>query len=223
MKILFLIFCWILLAQEDYDIKQILEKINESEKKIESLIFDFKQEIHFKQSNIKQILTGEVIYQKPTKLKVTHNQPEKQVVLFSKGKIWLWRPDEKKVYVEEANIEKLIQKLPKGIFPITENYKKLEERFDFILTNEEDSFYIIDLLPKKAVNESTPSFKSEDINLHIRLWVDKKDFFPYKSELEMQDRFRISTQIKNLLINKKIKADIFNPNFPKDTEIIESK
>lgn len=161
---------------------------------------------------------GQFWYQKPGRFRCEYLPPNQQVNLILDDVAYVYIPEIKQVEVyrfkpQDSPVKKLNQMLlgfgvsVKDVLDVYEVHTVPQE--------ETAASFVLQFLLKK---------KEEGLNFDkIKIWVDKENLQPLRLIFIEPEPNRDETQIdvKNLEFNKKIKPQVFKPDFPKDAEVIE--
>ncbi|MBN1900800.1 outer membrane lipoprotein carrier protein LolA [Candidatus Sumerlaeota bacterium] len=161
---------------------------------------------------------GQFWYQKPGRFRCEYLPPNQQVNLILDEVAYIYIPEIKQVEIYRFKPQDSpVKKLNQMLLGFGVSVKDVLEVYDVNAAPEEenDSTFVLQFNMKK---------KEEGLNFDkIKIWVDKEKLQPLRLVFiepePNKDETRI--EIKNLEFNKKLKAQVFKPDFPRDAEVIE--
>lgn len=193
-------------------LNELLEKIDQKDKEIVDLKFNFSQSVKIPLTKEEYKISGQVVHKKPGKLYLRilpqEKSPFPEQLVFSDGKkVWIYTPLYKRVIVEKWSALSKYQFVPEGIFNFVDSVKELKKNYELKLLEGESDSFLLSLVPRKRKN------------IEIRFWILNKSFLPKKTELSAET-VTIITEIKDIEINTNPKEEIFHFEPPPDVEIL---
>ncbi|HOJ86441.1 MAG: outer-membrane lipoprotein carrier protein LolA [Elusimicrobiales bacterium] len=193
-------------SQEKKETEQtpnIFDKMIEWDNKLKSLKANFNQEVIFKVAEMKQSVEGNIVFEKPDNIKITHAKPQKQIIIINSQKdITIIKPQDRQIIKSswekwKANLEPKL----KGLFDLG-NYSSLgkNSKIEF-----PDSFTI----------KITPKDSSYILTLKLN-----EKYFPIECELDLKDTV-IKTYLKDINIDSKIEKDEFEYKNKEKYEVLK--
>lgn len=187
---------------------QVIDELEKWDEKLNTLKSDFKQEVFFKEANIRQKVEGEIIYKKPNLLRIEHTSPSKQIIITDKVDIQVYKPEENQIYKMSWDYWKKTQNFS-SLFDFG-NYSELINKNEIKIEQSSNTIKV------QFTNKEKPSL------YEFTLFLSPKDFFPYQASLKVEDTY-IFTELFNTEINGKIEDKTFQLEKTKKTEVIELK
>lgn len=161
---------------------------------------------------------GQFWYQKPGRFRCEYLPPNQQVNLILDDKAYVYIPEIKQVEIYHFKPQDSpVKKLNQMLLGFGVSVKDVLDVYDVHTVPQEETAakFVLQFLLKK---------KEEGLNFEkIIMWLDKENLQPLRLVFIEPQPTRDETQIdlKNLEFNKKIKPQVFKPDFPKDAEVIE--
>ncbi|MBN1622583.1 MAG: outer membrane lipoprotein carrier protein LolA [Endomicrobiales bacterium] len=200
---------------KEISIDDILSRLENEDKKIESVRFSFHQEIQYTLTKEKQVTTGEVAFKKPDNLYLKQDKPVEQIFISDGKKIWIYTPQYGQLVVDSWKKWLKSGFVPSSIISFSSDWSELQKNYDFSYIGSEGNFYIILLKPNIKSKEM---FNPE--KWQLKLWIDSKDLVPYKVSLEGEN-VSIITKTRDYKINPELNKNMFEFKKPKGVETIE--
>ncbi len=192
-----------------YDINTIMIELENREKTLNTVQFDFKQEINFIQMNNKTTVVGEALFGKAGKLRITKSSPDNQVTVSDGKKVWVYNPKARQVW--EGSSKKWLESgvMPKGMVPLSNYVGDLRKNFDLSLVESDVSNEVRILAePKKKGLD----YKIE-LTVSTELWLPIKTFYSSGSA-------EVRTLLSKHQINPSTPESVFRFSVPKGTDVI---
>jgi len=192
---------------------EILDTLDEKEKTINDLQFNFTQTVTFELVKETHSVTGKLVFKKPNKI---YYQIPNQLVVSDGKKMWIHNLETNQVFVDLWKNWKGISYFIPGLFNPKGKITDLKKFYKFSLYKEEEDNYVLLLIPKEKVKASLdiPTEKFE-----FYLWISKKEFYPVKSRF-ISENIICDTEINNYEINISPKDEIFEYKIPESAEVL---
>lgn len=193
------------------DTREILEKIQKFQEKIQTIKVSFIQTNDFKMLKSPEVLKGTIYIKKPDKALYLYESPEKLYYLVKKGELLVYNPKKKEAYVQDVErYQTKIMKYMGAQLP----FKELEKKFDFETEIENEKIVHISFYPKKKSLQKKIS--------SLDFWVDEEALTIQKIELSETEGDRVRFEFKNWTINPELEDKIFEVKIPKGVKIKRS-
>ncbi len=211
--------CWLILGTflmaapgwAALSVNEVLDQLELKEGEIKTIRFTFEQAVTFSGMTSSSIVTGEGIYQKPEKFRITKKKPIEQWTITNGKKVWIYTPSYQQVW--EGKWQGWLQSvaIPKGLVPVGDFVNELRGQFDISLAtpSKEDP----------AVCSLTAIPKDPSQTFHLELTVSTDSWLPIKTVFTSESAI-IVTHVSNIVLNEEVKQDIFSFQPPKGTEIV---
>lgn len=190
------------------DEEKIIAELKKWDEKLNTLKSDFRQEVFFKQAQIRQKVEGSIAYKKPDKLRIEHFSPNKQIIVTDKVEIQVYKPEDAQIY-----------KMPWDLWKKNQNFSQILDfgNYSEIMKNNKiDIFKSSTTIKIQLKNKQNPSLYT------LTLSLSPENFFPYQSSLEVEDTV-INTELYKTEINGNLDDKIFKLEKAEKAEIIEIK
>lgn len=190
---------------------EVVDKTQAAYGRLKSLKARFSQEAYLSSMDISELSTGEVWFVKPGRMKWHYRDPEEQIFVVRDENVWLYQVSEKQVVIDQFS-RILISDLPvaflMGIGDLKKDFEVLKA-----CENKDDGSYLLELRPKKEMQEKDGQLKS------FMLVVDRAGFIPKGARVS-----DIGSNINTILFaeiheNPEIEESEFKTDFPSGTDI----
>ncbi len=195
-------------ADDNNSLTDILGRMERADETARVIRFDFKQVINFKITGEKQSKSGEIIFQKPDKIRIWQKTPAEQLFTGNGKKIWVYTPSYKQVVVENWKNWRKNNDLAYSFISIAESFREFKKKYNFKLIPGKDKYIHLTLVSKSG---GLPP---------MELLVDNDLFIPITTKVFLENT-EVATDITEIQLNPLIKSDLFNFKVPKGTEVIE--
>ncbi len=205
-KFLFLIFFSSFLFSEE-TIEKLLEEMQKTQEKIETIKADFNQKKVSKVFSTPQYLKGIIYFKKPDFIRWEYQEPEPFITFVEKEEFKVYYPSLKKLKLGK------IGRLRGRVFSILfaqEPLQKLKNHFIIELRKKREEDILI-LIPQ--------TFKLKKYWTKWVLVVDKSNFLPKSIEVYEKDGDFTLVEFKNIKINVPLEEEIFKFTPPPDITI----
>ncbi len=199
------------LLPASYDLDRILLEMENREKTLDAIRFDFQQQIHFTQLNNDSLITGEALFGKRGQLRITKSTPDKQVTVSDGKKVWVFNPQANQVW--QGSSKKWLQSpvLPKGMVPLNNYVDDLKRNFDLQL--KESSVDSSDIVTIKAEP------RSKALGYEIELRIATATWLPVQT-IYRSDSAKVVTTLSKTQVNPNVQESDFRFKVPKGTDVI---
>ncbi len=210
---LFIFFLFFTGISSGSKLSEILDSLDEKEKIIDDLQFNFTQVVSFEVVKETHTVSGKLIFKKPNKI---YYQIPKQLIISDGEKMWIHNLETNQVFVDLWKNWKGISYFIPGLFNPKGKITDLKKVYKFSLYKEDQENYVLLLIPKEKVKASLdiPSEKFE-----FYLWISKKDLYPVKSRF-ISENVICETEINNYEINIGPEDTIFEYKIPEGAEVL---
>ena len=188
----------------------VIKKLREWDKNLESLTCGFSQEITFGEAGITNKITGKIHYLRPNKLRIEHISPQKQIVYTDKKTIWIYKPQDKQAV--KTLWDGWIKQQSAAFSGITDfgSYALIIDKHD-ITVSESKTAGLIDV---RFAPRQNPKLYT------LTLSLSRRDFFPVSIKLSVGKTDAV-TKLENIEKNGKIPEELFDFKPAKEISIIE--
>ena len=186
--------------------EELVAHFQKLDQALQSLSAGFEQKVHLTASGIEQKVEGQVQYQKPNHLRVEHRSPEQQTIVTDGKSLWIHRHVHKQVI--QTHLDEWRKQDPwlNSLLDMGQ-YAKLAENYNL----------------SWDTHTLTASFKPKTgASFELRMRLKGPSFFPNETILEMEN-MRIESRLRDLKLNPKLKAELFQFDIPKDVEVLPFK
>lgn len=188
---------------------ELLSRLQEKEKEIKDIEFEYVQLIHFALTDETNIIYASLKFKKPDKLLINFMRPEEQILLADRKSISIYYPSKRKLLT--LNWEDLSSYFPilPSFFPYSIKTVDLKKKYKLDLS-EDEKFYFLNLRPKSK------KLKDHVLKLHI----NKVDCIPVEIEISSKE-YKTSLKLEKYSVNKGFDDNVFQLSLPDDVERIK--
>ena len=192
-------------------VAELQRNIREQDRKLESIQFEYIQEMRSSQSRETAKSQGRAYFQKPQSVRIDQESPERQVIVTQGKTVFIYTPRFNQVLKDTwKNWSRKNSFLP-GLFGSSGTLDRLEKDYAWTLENGE-----------KLNGEDTvvvrlkPAAEGED----LKLWLGAADFVPRKAQVSMGGGSLVTT-LRSLRMNAPLEPGIFDFSPPKNASVIK--
>jgi len=187
--------------------EEIMANMEKTDKTVNSLEFDFQQEIVYILTNEKNINAGKVSFQKPDSICMLQTSPLEQTVITNGKKVWIYTPKYKQVIIDSWKKWTSNSLVPITIINFGKEWKGLKKRYVITSEGMDSGKYVLLFVPK------------EKEGYKMKFWVEPESYIPVKIEI-IGNNVTIVTEMKSKTINPIIDKKIFNFKAPAGVEVM---
>ena len=192
----------------DLTLDQIMARMEEADKNINSIEFDFKQEICYTLTNEKQVNSGRVSFLKPDNIRVKQRTPLEQEITANGRKVWIYTPKYRQVVADSWKKWISNSFVPASIINFGKGYKDLMKRYKISYEGKDAADYVLLFTPA-----GEESFK-------MKFWIDGQSFVPSKLTITGEN-VTIQTEMINKVLNPKLDKKSFSFQPPSGVEVMD--
>lgn len=195
----------------------VIARFSEIDKNLKSLSADFRQFVHFDQSQTTSVLEGALEYRKPNLLHIEHRLPEPQTIVCDGTWLWIWRRSTNQVIQTKLEDWKRSEPSAAGFLDFG-GYAELLKRYDVAVATASPAASghgNLELLlrAKTAVREAQDA--------QLKLTLSTRDFFPFETELKT-GAVRIRSVLSNIRYNPPLSENRFRFTPPADADVFNN-
>lgn len=205
-----LLFALPVTASASYDLNRVMLELENREKTMDTVRFDFKQEINFIQMNNKTTVVGEAVFGKAGRLRITKQSPDNQVTVSDGKKVWVYNPAAKQVWEGASKNWLESAAMPKGMVPFSNYVADLRQNFDLKLLESAGAQDEVRILAEP---------KNRDLGYKIELTVSTLSWLPVKT-IYSSESAEVRTQLSKHQVNLATPESLFRFSVPKGTDVI---
>ncbi len=205
--------------------KELIEKIQQQEQKIEKIKSDYIQLVNLVELKEEYILKASFIYKRPNKIKVYVYEPFRQIIIADNQEIYVKDIDTDTIYkfstrkyFEGYNYLPSIFSNKSGNYSITDFIKKTGLKF----VTEEKNYYVLSTRYAKGKVYTDKKIGLRPGETRFILWLNKETLFPEKVNM-ISEQYIIETQFTNFQTDFEISDNEFEIEKTTSTKIIEVK
>ena len=192
-------------------LEQVLLNMENQNKTMQNIKFEFRQEIQFVNASDISEVTGLAIFQKPGQMNIQKNKPQEQLTVSNGKKMWIYTPAYNQVWEGSATRGLGTSFLPKGLVPLDDFVLELRKDFNVRFSQTEKSSG--ELLWLVAEPKDASSGYRIDLCISTQTWLPTKTVFH-------SDSARILTELLNTQVNLAIPGSTFRFVPPKGADVI---
>lgn len=184
---------------------ELLVNVQNAYKEVSTLRADFEQDSYLASLDVSEGSRGEMVFQKPGRMKWTYSEPEAQVFLLNDSTVYLYQPSDKQLVIDEFK-KILLTDLPvsflMGIGDLNKDFKVYEA-----CTNSDGA--VLTLLPKREKGELK----------ELKLLVSPSSYAVLGGKVIDESGNVTSVVFKELKQNGEIASNTFKADFPKGIDV----
>lgn len=191
----------------------VIKKVQEQQKKTQSLQADFKQEKVMALLAKPEVSTGKFVFSKPNNVLWSYEAPKRVQMVIAGGTMTTYYPDLNKA--ERLDVKRFEDRIFKYM-GASGAIDELAKYFDFTFTNTPSSpTYALDLKPKtKSIAKRVQ---------RIRIWIDKQTYLSSKIEYVEGDGDITRYEFTNMKLNQPVPASRFALQLPPTVKVEQMK
>jgi outer membrane lipoprotein carrier protein len=193
-----------------FSLEQVLKEMEDHEKKVTALKFSFKQQVEFTDSGLSETVTGEAVFEKPRKMKITKSAPQEQITVSNGRTMWIYTPAYKQAWsgtLSEMSNQRVI---PQGLFPAENLVSDLKKNFNLSLST-------VSVEGGVALNAAS---KDGGGDVALKLIISTDSWLPVQTVFQSETA-RIDTYLIDMKVNPVLPRSLFQFQPPKGTDIIK--
>jgi len=200
-------------AATPVSLETVIKKVQEQQKKTETLQADFRQEKELALLSKPDVSTGTFVYSKPNNVLWTYDAPKRVQMVISGGVLTTYYQDLGKA--ERIDVKRFEDRIFKYM-GASGAIDELARYFDFTFTDSKSKpVYVLDLTPKnRAVSKRVR---------RIKLWIDKTTYLTSKIEYVEGDGDITRYEFTNLRINETVPQSRFALHLPANVKVEQMK
>lgn len=191
--------------------EQILSKMEDQEKSLETIRFDFKQTVDFFGTEKPTRVEGTATFGQKGRMNIHRTKPEEQTTVSDGKKIWVYNPTFQQVWVGAVKTWNDPNLLPKGMIPLHNLVAQLRDQFR--------------VGKGPAVeNEGAVSLnawpKNDEMAYRLELVVSTTTWLPLRT-VYISETARVVTSMSDVRINPPGTDALFTFQTPKGADVIQ--
>ncbi|GHT46104.1 hypothetical protein AGMMS49936_04490 [Endomicrobiia bacterium] len=196
-------------AQTSTDkLSSLLLKMEEADKKINTLKADYTRNVFFKSTKEKQEISGTIYLKKPGSIYIDQKTPLKQYIYIDGKNITTYTPDN-----EQAIIDKWKNVIDDDFTPVTivsfgSSWREIKKTNKISFDGEDEKYIIV----------RVESFKNNGQT--IKIYISKATMYPCKTVLESGGT-KVEIIFKSYTVNPPLDKNIFKLNVSNEVEVIK--
>ncbi|MBI2916061.1 MAG: outer membrane lipoprotein carrier protein LolA [Elusimicrobia bacterium] len=214
MKSILFIFCFLPSSLLAMTVSDVQKKMQASAETVQSLQFQYVQELRSLQSAESRVSTGTVFYKKPKWMRIEHSNTENQITITQGKVVYIVTPRFNQVVQQSWDdwFQKNFWSLGLADFsPLLEKAMK-EYNWSLLENKEFQGEKMIRIALKNRTDpEGTPA---------ITLWISPSDYLLRKTEL-VSGSLIWSTTIHAVVRNSDLKESLFQFKVPPNSKVIQ--
>jgi outer membrane lipoprotein carrier protein len=196
-------------AKESSDsLFNFLIRLEQNEKKINTVKADFVQTIFFEDTGEKQEIVGTVFLRKPDNIYITQRTPQEQRIYINAKTVTIYTPAEKQAIVDNWKNSFDGSFSPAAIVGFGSFWRELKKDNEISLGGYGENSIIIKVSSVK------------DKNFNAMIYISKISMNPKKAIINSQG-LKLEIVFNNYFVNPKLSLDIFKFKYPDDVEVIK--
>lgn len=194
-------------------LEDVIRKVQEQQKKTQTLQANFKQEKELALLSKPEVSAGTFTYSRPNNVLWTYESPKKVQMVISGGTLTTYYADLRKA--ERVDVKRFEDRIFKYM-GASGAIDELARYFDFTFTDSKSKpEWMLDLTPKnKAVAKRVR---------RIKIWIDKKSYLTNKVEYVEGDGDITRYEFTNIRVNDPVPASRFALTLPSDVKVEQMK
>ncbi|MDR2399175.1 MAG: outer-membrane lipoprotein carrier protein LolA [Endomicrobium sp.] len=209
-SIFFLMFCVCNIKAQEVsgELSEFLLKLEQSDKKTNTIKADFIQTISFERTGEKQKIVGTVLWGKPNSLYIDQRTPQEQRIYIDGKTITIYTPSESQAVIDSWR-NSINEDFP-SVFIVNFGsfWKDIRKTSNIILEGHDNNSVIIKIQPLK------------NKNMNAKIYISKASMLPEKAIIH-SGITEIEIVFKNYSLNPELSKDIFKFKISNNVEIIK--
>jgi chaperone LolA len=183
-------------------------KLEQSERKINTIKAEFVQTIFFESTGEKQKIVGTVLLKKPSSIYITQRTPQEQRIYINGKAITIYTPNERQVIIDtwKNSIDRDFSLA--YIVNFGSTWREIKKTNNITLDGYDDNRVIIKI----------QSLKNKSFN--AKIYITKTSMLPDKAVINSEGT-KIEVVFKNYIVNPELAVGTFNFKSPNNVEIIK--
>jgi len=199
-------------AARDPRVQQVLDRIDRAQQGLVSLRAKVVEVRRLALLAEPQRLTGELLFERPGRLRWEYRTPERRTYVLADGKLIGWAPDRNEV---ERVSTKRYEKRLRRLIAIGEDAASIVKEFKVALAAESEvpGADELILVPR--------SHRVRKRVAEIRLWISRGDGLPHRIRYRSGDGDVVTLELVDIEINPKLPSTAFTLAIPPDAKVVE--
>ena len=194
-------------------LESVITRVQEQQKKTETLQADFKQEKELALLAQPEVSTGTFVFSKPSNVLWSYDAPKRVQMLITAGTLTAYYPDLNRA--ERMDVKRFEDRIFRYM-GASGAIDELGRYFDFTFTDTSTSpTWLLDLNPKNKVVAKRVR--------HIRIWIDRSTYLTSKIEYVEGDGDVTRYEFTNIKLNKPVEQTRFVLNLPAGVRVEQMK
>ncbi len=194
-------------------VSELQKKMAESDAGLQSVRFDYVQEMKSGLTDEVQTSSGTAYFKKPKNLRIEQKEPMPQLVVSSGKSVFIYTPRFKQVLKDSWNHYFAKGSFFPGLIGFQQTLEKLKSDYRWSLgasseMNGEKMFRL-------NLENKSPQDKDQ-----LNLWIAESDFIPRKAEV-IAGTLKVTTTLVSLQKNPVLDAELFKFEKPQESQIIQ--
>ncbi|HEX7151450.1 MAG TPA: outer membrane lipoprotein carrier protein LolA [Thermoanaerobaculia bacterium] len=200
-------------AQRPATLDSVIKKVQEQQKKTNTLQAEFRQEKELALLAKPEVSTGTFVFSKPNNVLWQYEAPKRVQMVIANGALTTYYPDLSKA--ERIDVKRFEDRIFKYM-GASGAIEELARYFDFTFTdNPKAATYALDLTPKtNAVKKRVRK---------IRIWIDKQTYLTSKIEYTEGDGDVTRYEFTNIRVNQPVPNSRFALSLPANVKVEQMK
>jgi chaperone LolA len=196
----------------DDKLDELFKKLEENDKKVNTIMVDYVQIVSFESTKEKQEVWGTLFFKRPCSVYINQKTPREQQIYFDGKNVTVYTLE-----FEQAVIDSLNNGVNKNSTLATilnfvgfwKNLKEVKKTNTINFVEENEKYILIKISPIVKNNYDS-----------MKICISKATMYPNRAVLE-SNGIKIKIVFKNYLINSSLDKNIFRFNAPKGVEVIK--
>ncbi len=198
----------------------IATRFAEVDERVTSLRARFKQSVRMEDSDAVREVEGEVLFRKPSLMRLSHRLPEAQTMVCDGTFLWVYRPSTNQVIRTRLETWRRKEPLAKGLLDLGKSadlLKRYSAALSAVSAPRADGYrtFVVTLTPK-AAERSGP-----DSDFVLTLKASDKDFFPDEATLRV-GRASIRSTFEDVRLNPEFPDETFRFSPPTGADVFST-
>jgi outer membrane lipoprotein-sorting protein len=197
-------------AQNLNKVGEVLTKIDEAGKNIETLEVNFRQTMTFTETMESQVSAGTMFFMRPMDVLIHKKTPQEQKIYIKGDLMTIYTPKNAQAIISPANKTGIDDFSPVSFINFGGNWKNLQKNNVINYISESETDYVLEIYPKKSRTWTMVVF------------IAKEGLNPSKITLN-SDTLSIEVILLNYKTDQKMDKNTFIFNAPSGVEVIKLK
>jgi outer membrane lipoprotein carrier protein len=197
----------VVLPASAYELNEVLTNIENADKSVNTIRFDFVQNVRFTEMNNENVVKGQATFAKPNRMRIEKTEPDRQVTISDGKTMWVYTPSYKQAWQGSWQGWVKAKAIPPGLVPVGGYVGELRKRFN------------LSLIPTDSGVRLAAEPKQKDLGYSLEIAVSTVTWMPSET-LYRSDSAVVRTALSQVQVNPDVPASDFTFKAPSGVDVI---